>query len=346
MSLDEYDSYYTPDPVADRLMALVEASRVERCFDSNCGDGKLLRAAIRQFGNVKCVGLDKDKRAIAALRRDQPRWSLWLGDNLRPQTWGRMRFAEAVRDVDLVLMNPPFSMQAQKGVAGPVECVPRCSVAMAHVVATLSNTTPLLCAAIVPESFYYSDIDAVARDWIDRNYAMKVHTELQNTTFRGTRANALLITLRRRGAQNRRELNEGIASDRVTRGGLPLHEAKRSRKGIPLVHSTCIGPLVRGHETRLPLVRPIARGVVSGHLILVPRVGNVVRETVFPVFIPSSVQLSDCVLALHFRSRAEAVHASRKIHKDWDGFSSLWRGTGARYVTVSRFTQWIAKNID
>ena len=89
-------------------------------------------------------------------------------------------------------------------------------------------------------------------------------------------------------------------------------------------------------------MKSIARGIVAGSVILIPRVGVPLFESLQPVYLRSTVQLSDCVIALRFHSMKVAISFSTAMTRRWGELVRLYRGTGARYITVARLQGWLA----
>ena len=52
------------------------------------------------------------------------------------------------------------------------------------------------------------------------------------------------------------------------------------------------------------------------------------------------VQLSDCVIGIRFPSYDAATKTAETIRANSDSLVSLYKGTGARYVTVRRVEEW------
>lgn len=349
MSLLELDRYYTPPQIARRVVEVAEGATVTRCLDSACGDGSLLIAARALTEQTKCIGMDVDRASIYRLRNRHPDWTLSRADALLPTSWSRVRAALDSVGCDLAVLNPPFSMGAKKGVTTLVgDFTSRCSVAMAHVLSVLMRARPGLCCAIVPESLLFSELDQAARDAIERLYQLRIERTLRNSTFRGTRANAAIVTFTRRETPlaerdlRPRRSSRSLQSVMIVRGGLPLFEAKRSAGGLPYVHSTALLHLALGDHSNLRYVRPISRGLVRGHVVLLPRVGVPHQTNTRPIFFETQVQLSDCVVALSFRTRAIAARWSKLLDQRWNELVGLYRGTGARYVTVERLECWLS----
>ena len=350
MLLPDHDRYYTPTPVARLLVEAAGSTSIGTCFDSACGDGSLLLAAEDLLRPRVCVGLDLDRAGVARLSRRHPGWILSVGDALLPGSWSRTRARAAVDGCDLALLNPPFSMAAKKGVrVAAIERGLHCSVAMAHILLALFRTNAARCAAIVPDSLLYSDLDARARDLLHVHYALDEVVRLASSTFRGARPNATVVRLvRRRRPAKLTPLRAHSAGmpDGVTlvRGGLPTFEAEVSHRGVPYIHSTEI-PLLgsRCERAALRRVLPIGRGLVSGDVVLLPRVGKPAREHMRAYRLSDHVQLSDCVIALCFDSRERAHAWARTLSGPaWTGLQNLYRGTGAPYVTVSRIANFLA----
>ncbi len=345
----ELDRYYTPPAVARSVVEAAGESASERCLDSTCGDGSLLAAAKDILPNVRCVGIDVDHAAISRLRRRYPDWTLSRGDALDEKSWARLHAGRVGIGADLALLNPPFSMAATKGVIVRLEDFNgRCSVAMAHVLTVLTRALPTVCCAVLPESLMYSELDAQARSIVSRGYDTTFVAQLRNSTFRGTRANALVARFTRKShvtvADGSKRGMMSSSSVALIRGGLPVYEAQRAKQGVSYVHSTDLSSLARDvNPATLGRVHGIERGRVSGDVIFLPRVGLPLRENVRAIILTREVQLSDCVIALSFRSRAIALLWERALRNVlWSELVAQYHGTGARYVTVAALQSWLS----
>lgn len=342
----DLDRYYTPDDVADRLLEHVDAEQLECCVDSACGDGSLLLAARRAFKSIRCAGIDKDGAAIRRLRRRYPDWQLSVADVLNPRMQPRSVSLAPDAGCDLLALNPPFSLGRTKSVEIEFRgAALRSSVAMAHILRSADLFAPTHGAiAIVPESLLYSDVDELARHELGKAYKLAVVAELENTTFSGARANSVVVRLapRQRRHRHARADSTRLQGVHLVRGGLPVFEAEWAHSGLPYVHSTDIAGVLSGGLANCEHVRPIERGHVAGVVILIPRVGLPARTLFKPVYLRSTVQLSDCVFALRFPNTDAATAFSDRVHRRWHTFAGLYRGTGARYVTKRRLEAWLA----
>jgi hypothetical protein len=343
----DLDRYYTPDDVADRLFAQSDVAVLDRCVDSACGDGSLLRAAKRAFKSVACAGIDKDRAAIRRLRLSYPDWQLSVADVLSTRMHPGSSVLKSDAGSDLLALNPPFSFGGAKSVSVRFQGeVLRSSVAMAHILRSAELFAPTEGAiAIVPESLLFAEVDEAARQRLSSLYRMKVVSELKNTTFRGARANAVVVRLtavaRKHGTTHAKP---GVLERvRMVRGGLPVFESISSRVGRPYLHSTDLLRVAStGSVAACRRVAPIGRGMVSGAVILLPRVGMPLKEAISPVYLRSKVQLSDCVIALSFENLEAARRFASALRARWKAFAGLYRGTGARYVTRRRLEGWLA----
>ncbi|MGA4214592.1 methyltransferase [Ralstonia nicotianae] len=346
MLTSDSDAYYTPGHVAEVVAQAVERSRLKSVIDSHCGRGALLDAVERSFPKAHCVGIDLDGNAIAHLRKARPHWTLVRGDSLAWTTWEKVHQTLG-GSVDVAVLNPPFSMGQAKGVDIEFDgTVIRGSLAMAHVISTIYHSSPARVMAVLPESTMFSDMDRQGRAALDLLYDLEVVAEFKSSTFRGARANSLLVGMTKRVRQrtfDRVEKTKPVTRQgTIVRGGLPCFEAVSIRSGMPYVHSTDIKDLVHGAvNTTLRKVRPYTRGIVSGHMVLLPRVGVPKEENIRAWFTKDEVQLSDCVIALQY-GNARAAQAEAKILRcDYEALVSLYRGTGARYITVERLSGWL-----
>jgi len=353
MPLD-LDRYYTPESVARRILECAALPVMPSvCADSTCGNGRLLKAANEVFGGVDCVGIDRDRRAITALRRNNPDWLLTVGDLLNVKRYGRL-FAEFIPPtVDLLVLNPPFSQGSRKAVDITYRGDSfKGSVAMAYLLRSIELFDPTHGAvAIVPESLLYSETDEFSRKLLSERFSIQGIANLESCTFRGARAHAIAVQILPSG--NHVDTKQFTSSQkplkiRLTRGGLPVHIMKKSPRGVPFVHSTEIRKVVnRIHESDFLHTEDCLKGRVVGWAILIPRVGVAEKGLVQAVNIRLPVQLSDCVIALECKNKLVAQELEARIHESWDDFRDLYKGTGARYVTMSRLSAWLnLKNVN
>lgn len=344
----DLDQYYTPPEVAESIISNGISDIPDVCVDSTCGSGNLLAAANNAFPDLTCIGLDKDKKNIIKLKRTNPNWLLSTADLLNPLSYKKSSVILEDPHCDFLLLNPPFSQQNKKYLN--IEYGGRLikgSVAMAYILKSFELFNPSRGALIiVPESVLYSDIDKSARKLLEEKYGISVITELENSTFKGARATVIKLDHYSHG-----NLKKSISYPKFTqidtsliRGSLPVHEKSKhiSNCGLRYIHSTDIKKLhLYQFDSSFSFVDVSSSGVTLGWNILIPRVGLPTQSLSKPVFLKTPIRLSDCVIALKFRNKTDAIACHQRINKFWPDLLDLYRGTGARYITVTRLQSWL-----
>ncbi|OWL86676.1 hypothetical protein B7O88_11745 [Halopseudomonas aestusnigri] len=296
------------------------------------------------FGSVEAIGIDRDVEAISQLRLRRPHWHLSVGDLLHPSTGEALSRS---RPVDLLVLNPPFSQGPKKFVE--IEFAGReirGSIAMAHLMRSFDLFRPSLGAIVIaPESLLYSETDQNARQALEERYQLTKLADLQRCTFRGAKVQASVVQilpgLHRQDHKEIRYYN-GIISVNVVRGSLPVHMMISDPSGLPFIHSTDLKRIAStGKAEGLSKTGILAKGRTKGWVILLPRVGLPDCQAIKAVKLESTVQLSDCVIALEFTTKAAATKAEKRIQSRWAEFKDLYRGTGARYITIARLGLWL-----
>ena len=342
------DRFYTPDSLASILTEALSFRSIDSCADPTCGHGQLLLSAEAQWPNARYLGLDIDRHAVQKVRRRRPQWTLSVGDLMSPSSLSRTRIVRHQRTCDLLMINPPFSMGASKGVYQPGSSQ-RCSVAMAHILAAIELFEPTIgVGAIVPESLLYSELDEASRRELSNKWIFEQILSVPQSTFKGTRAHSTIVTLR---PKNGEPLNPSFSpmpkrldiSVSLVRGGLPVYKAEfLGRGGIAFVHTTDLLALASGAK-KTKAVNPIDHGRIAGSVVLLPRVGVPSIEQISPLKFTEPVQLSDCVIAIQFKSYNSAKTAAKAIWSEFDSLLALYKGTGARYVTIRRLAKWLCE---
>ena len=349
----ELDRYYTPENVAVSIIERANIKLAPSVFaDSTCGSGRLLDAASTVFHNTQCIGIDRDSTAISQLRLRRPTWHLAVA-NLLGCKKHIMRFSNALpRPVDYLVLNPPFSLGDRKSTNIHYENSSiKGSIAMAYLLRSLEIFKPLQgTIAIVPESLLHSSTDKEARDLLFNKYTHEKLLDLRNSTFRGARVNASAIHLHHgphleESANHKPNFNP--ISTKIVRGSLPVYLMKETEEGNPFLHSTGIRKLITGDKiSTLKTTSSSSKGKTQGWCILIPRVGLPDKSLIKPINLQHTTQLSDCVIALTTNNESIAKSIEERILIEWDSFFALYKGTGARYITISRLSDWLnARNI-
>lgn len=343
------DKYYTPPEVASRALERAQlTSKPIICADTACGSGSLLTAAEDVLQAKYCLGIDNDPEVIRRLRRERPDWRLYVGDFLKRHRAPPTDFPGATYGVDLLVLNPPFSLGPRKHVS--VQYLGhsvKCSVAMAHILRSLELFRPNHGAiAVVPESLLYSNTDQHARELLGQKFSLSELFQLSIYTFKGARVNSSFVQFGIPSGKPNVLANAQMSSDpipaTVVRGGLQMHTFKPIASGVRVVHSTALKSIANDGISAVQERTSVrAKGRVSGWMLLLPRVG-VPREDAFRAFYSKhELQLSDCVIGMQFSTKGAALGAERRIRENWQLLVSLYRGTGARYITIDRLMDWL-----
>ena len=64
-------------------------------------------------------------------------------------------------------------------------------------------------------------------------------------------------------------------------------------------------------------------------------------ENIRAVYSKEEVQLSDCVIGIKFPSKIAAINSQKRLIENWESLLGLYRGTGARYITIDRLIGWL-----
>jgi len=344
------DKYYTPPAVASRALERAHlASKPSICADTACGSGSLLVAAEDVLQAKHCLGIDSDPHAIRQLRRARPDWRLYVGDLLKRHRAPLIDFPGSSYGVDLLVLNPPFSLGPRKYISvNYLGHSVKCSVAMAHILRSLELFRPNQGAiAVVPESLLYSDTDQHARELLDQNFSLTELLQLSIYTFKGARVNSSFVQFGAPFGRPRSSIKIATAQidpipATIVRGGLQMHAFERVSSGTRVIHSTSLRPIAAdGIAAATERTYAIAKGRISGWMLLLPRVGSPREEAFRAFYSKDEVQLSDCVIGMNFPSKVAAFNAQRRIKANWQDLLNLYRGTGARYITIDRLVDWL-----
>lgn len=341
------DRYYTPDSVARKLMEKCSFSEsVALALDPSCGGGALLSAAEEALGVNGCVGIDMDRPTIRSLRRKKPHWTLSVANLLCDRSVKRSSVGKARVVPDLLLLNPPFSQSAVKFTSyrcstGEVFRVGRAMRFLLQAIELFKPSRGVI--AIVPESLLFSELDESGRGLILSRFEMREIAALKSTTFKGARVRTVAVELKKGAgcmepSLPSRKLTYSVSVE-LERGGLPVHLSERTDDGVPFIHSTDLLPLAKG---KLPSVE-VKSGRIArkGWILLLPRVGVPINSATRAVYLSRTVRLSDCVLGLWCEDRSIAREVEGILLWHWESLVQLYRGTGARYVTVARLKHWL-----
>lgn len=338
------DSYYTPDSLAERLLSYVEGNP-KTVADFCVGDGGLLEAASNRFKGIACYGIDISMDVIETLKARQAKWRLHTCDFKSSEERGEVPFLRRKR-MQLIVLNPPFTCRGSK-----VEVVKfeekkyHISTALSFVVASLpylANKGGLY--AILPISCVYSEKDGKCWKYLQEHYFGQVLEVVNRVYFTGRCSPNIAIVYfgkqpySNKGTALQKEWRSSVKIEDIQRGSLGIYLAKTTEeqtKGRRFIHTT---NMRKGELTETKRVLQVQCSSIVGYGVLIPRVCNPSTEKIV-VFEGEESVLSDCVVFLKTKTLKQAQELKEYLLKNWKDFSSLYRGTGARYVTMTKLRE-------
>lgn len=341
------DSHYTPPMLADTLVKLVGRSPIGRVADFAVGDGRLLSAASRRWNDALMLGTDICGATIRRLRRESPPWSLGTCDFLDAMSRKRCgALAGMEGKLDAVLLNPPFSGRGgAKWHAKLGDEEVSCSQAMAFVL----TATPYLApegemVAILPAGTMRSVKDREA--WRVVRSLCECHLAGRNghRTFDQCYPRTVIVRIvRGRGSKGtaagrglrgqERVADGGGVGVSLCRGTIAMHtiDALAGMHSVPLVHTT---EMRNGTVTSLDRLVSTDRSIVSGPVVLIPRVCEPSRGKVCLYLPRKEVALSACILGIRCRNQNDAKQVREVLLRRWALVEAEYGGTCARYITL------------
>ncbi|WP_345947708.1 methyltransferase [Mucilaginibacter sp. PAMB04274] len=342
------DSYYTPKILSDKLVSYINKKSVRFVADFCVGDGELLRSASDKWKNVKCYGTDISQTAIDETFSKHPNWVLEAVDFLDDSSQKKSKVLSGQKKYDLILLNPPFSYIG--GVSNEVvfESVTyKVSTAMKFLTESLRYLTPDgFIYAILPSSTAYSQKDRKLWLVLEKRFNLSILEEPNSNYFKGATPNIILISINDFSciSKNRQlsKISFKIPPVKILRGKLSMNLLPSLVGEYYLVHTTNIKnqslfnlSIKVNHDT----------SKVIGPAILLSRVGNPKSMKICLIDSSETYVLSDCLLAIQTKNQKDASNLFRYFIDNLDLLSSLYKGTGARYITIDRLKYFLDLDI-
>ncbi|MFV0398873.1 MAG: N-6 DNA methylase [Bacteroidales bacterium] len=351
MKIEKIDTFYTPPKLAKCLLEHVDILNIENVVDFCVGKGELLKAAEEKFGDIKCFGTDIDKSIVYEIKNTHKHWNIEICDFTDSQSRSNTSILKEGY-FDLILSNPPFTCRGSK-----INKVEYCgsifhvSTAMMFLVKSLQYLKLSGCLyAIMPSSIIFSEKDKKLICSIRNNYNIEILKEIERQPFKNCAPNIVLIKICRK----KEFINEVIEVPsaipiykmpiiydakgidvKIFRGNLCVHEAIKFKNdyGRYFIHSTNL----RNNTIVYDNLRvDKASSEIIGPAILIHRVGNPDISKVCKLPKGESVILSDCVIAIMTKSQNIVNKMFDAIIRQETVFLSLYKGTGAKYLTIDR----------
>jgi predicted RNA methylase len=340
------DAIFTPPEMAMELVSCAGCKSPKVIADFCAGDGGLLRAASARWPKAKVIATDLLLQPLKTLKR---RKSARIGkcDFLNERSRRACSALQgALSNVDLILLNPPFSHRGSRTFAAHVDNTSlTCSPALAFVVNCvryLSRAGEIV--AILPAGCIRSEKNDAAWDWLDQRFKISITAINNNRTFNGCFPTTVVARFqlrssraRNRVAEKSGQLKENLPILKLLRGSIPMHLHKKLKRNgkVPFVHTTEL------HGNRANLKARVvnsARASVGGEFVVLPRVGQP-SVSKLACLSAKEVAFSDCILGVECGSKRLAGALFLHLQRSWHNVARLYQGTGAPYVTVRDFAQ-------
>lgn len=335
------DSYYTPPLLAEKLVDFVNQNQISTAVDFCVGDGDLLKAVNKRYGNVKLYGTDISNEAIIKLSKDYPSWHLAECDFKNEDSVANVSFL-IKGHFDLIVLNPPFTCKGSV-----VERVTfdgreyRVSTAMLFLMKALEYLAPNGgLYAILPISCVYSIKDRSAWSYLKEAYNACVLEEPRKISFTNKcTPNIVLVYVghyKVRGVDLLDTFDfSSFTVTSIIRGAVRMNNLQysKAKDAVPLIHTT---NLKGGKLIKLRRVRLERTTLVSGFGVVIPRVCNPSKDKIVLLEEGTTYALSDCVIVLQTSSKLDAELLKNGIIEHWSDFASIYKGTGAQYTTLER----------
>ncbi len=342
------DSYYTPIPLADKLVSYVIEKDITKVIDFCVGDGVLLKAVRKRFDNVQLFGTDISNEVIDKIANENTDWTLGVCDFRNSESIKALDFLNHEK-FDLIMFNPPFTCKGSCIEHINIENKEfKVSTAMAFVMGALEFLSPQGgIYAILPISCVYSQKDRAAWHYLQTYYNACLLEEPMRVCF-GDKCspNIALVYM---GNRTRKGYNTDLIADfsslnilSVVRGCTRMQNPAYSnrKKALPLIHTTNIQD---GELVNLKCVLPRGQQTIDGYGVVIPRVCNPSPKKI-ALLDGRQYILSDCVMVLSTSTLEEAKLVRDCIIDNWSTFVSLYKGTGAQYTTLERVKKVFLNN--
>ena len=342
------DSFYTPTPLADKLIGYVTADDVQSAIDFCVGDGVLLKAVAKRYGGVKLYGTDISAEALEKLSCDCPHMELGECDFRDDESVNNVQFLHD-KTFDLIVLNPPFTCKGSVVEHLEFESEQfKVSTAMLFAMRALRYlSTNGGLYAILPISFVYSEKDKKAWDYLKAHYNACVLEEPSRVYFsKGCSPNVVLVYVGRYAMTGQHIAGQADFSSlpvtSIVRGCVRMQSPIYSRKkeAIPLIHTT---NLQKGKLVELKKIVPGLHIKVDGFGVVIPRVCNPNPDKVALLDGIHTYAISDCVIVLRTSTMVDAEQVRTHILRNWQDFTTIYKGTGAQYTTIARVKQLLGK---
>jgi methylase of polypeptide subunit release factors len=334
------DTFYTSSALADILISHINNQKINTVADFCVGGGELLRSAQMKWKDVKIFGTDISKEAISNLNERHPDWNVEYCDFLDEESKSCCKLLRD-RTFDLILLNPPFTCKGSKIHKVEFEGLSyHVSTAMLFLLKSISyiNAEGIIIA-ILPVSAAYSQKDHEIWNVLEAKYNLTIIEERDKQYFKACYPpNIIIASLNdfsiHKKTQSQNKIDSIIKIKEITRGQLSMNEIIEDTNSTKLlIHSTNL------RNNKIVNVKYKVNNnypLISGPGVVIHRVGNPKPSKVCAIKKTEKYILSDCLIFIKTETYTDSKELKEYILSNWTLFERLYKGTGAKYITLKR----------
>ncbi len=338
------DSFYTSTYLADILVNYIDEIEINSVVDFCVGGGELLRSAQSKWKNVEIYGTDISIDAISLLEEKHPDWKVEYCDFIDENSRINCKILED-RRFDLILLNPPFTCKGSTIHKAKFEGVDyNVSTAMLFLLESISYLTSNgIIYAILPISVAYSQKDSKIWNVLEQKYNLTILEERDKQYFKDCYPpNIIIVSLNdfrfKKKKDIRKPIELSVKIETIIRGQLSMNEIiEDSTSAKLLIHST---NLRNNQIVDASFKVKTNNQLIYGPGVVIHRVGNPKPTKICTLKKSEKYVLSDCLIFIKTVTQLDANELKKYIILNWSSFEKLYKGTGAKYITLNRLKDY------
>lgn len=343
------DSYYTSTYLAEILVNYIDKKRINSIADFCVGGGELLRSAKSKWNDVEVYGTDISNDAISLLKERHPDWNVEFCDFISENSRASCKILEK-RKFDLILLNPPFTCKGSTIHKTEFEGVNyNVSTAMLFLLESIKFLTlnGIICA-ILPISVAYSQKDSKIWSVLEKKYNLTILEERDKQYFKDCYPpNIIIVSLNDFSKKKKEDLKRNIEIS------TKIESIKRGQLSVCDIIVDNSSPNFFIHSTNLRNNQIVDVSykvkndypLIFGPGVVIHRVGNPKPSKVCTLKDRDSYIISDCLIFIKTETHLDANKLKEYIISSWSSFEKLYKGTGAKYITLSKLRAFFSCNI-
>lgn len=334
------DSFYTSTSLAKILISHINKKKIKSVADFCVGGGELLRAAQAKWKDVSLFGTDISNEAISKLENTHPNWNVETCDFLNEESNSKCKLLKD-KTFELILLNPPFTCKGS--ISHKVEfdgVTYHVSAAMLFLLKSIKYLSPDgIIIAILPISTGYSQKDLKIWNLLEKKYNLTILEERDKQYFKACYPPNIIIASLNDFSVSKKEviinrIETNVKIEKIIRGQLSMNEIiEDPNSKLQLIHSTNL------RKNKIVDVRYRIKNnypLICGPGLVIHRVGNPNPSKVCIIKKTEKYILSDCLIFIKTETSIDSKELKKDILSNWSSFEDLYKGTGAKYITLEK----------